>query len=670
MNKPLYAKLAAINIKKHARLYTPYIISATVTIAMFYVVGAITTGDGIASLYGGTYLRTVLQMGWVVIGIFSFIFLQYTNSFLMKQRKKELGLYSVLGMEKRHISKIMFFESLFISLSSIALGLIFGLVFDKLATLLLCKILRFEVKLGFHISTLSIILTVLVFGGIFLASLLANIRRVHKSNAVDLLHGESLGEKEPRTKWLLVLIGIVTLAAGYTIAIAVKSPLEALSLFFIAVICVIIGTYCLFVAGSIAVLKLLRKNKKYYYRPNHFNSVSGMIYRMKQNAVGLANICILSTMVLVMLSTTVSMYAATEDSIETRYPTDIEVRLCYNEKSEPYIQQMKQAVESTVKDSGRIMSGASAVDYLSFATTRNGDSFAAQGYNYTSSSGVHEFCFVTAEQYRALTGRELTLAENEVAAFSSASQLGEAFSLFDKNFTVKTRLDSFPPISDFSAMLLNIHYVVVSDESIIKDLDRGQRKAYDEHASSRTYEIRFNVDGTDEEKIACSHAVREKLNAKRDKAIKDDLQFYLDCKQAARDDFYSMHGSFLFLGIILGLLFLMVTVMIIYYKQISEGYDDKKRFEIMQQVGMSKAEVKKSISNQVLTVFFLPLVTAFIHLAFAFPIISRLMVVFNFTNTAVFVIGLLITAIVFAFIYAAVYAVTARAYYKIVSTDK
>lgn len=657
-----YPHIAATNIKKHGRLYAPYIISAIITVAMFYVMGAITSNEGVQMLSGASYLSMVLKMGWVIIGIFSLIFLLYTNSFLMKQRKKELGLYNVLGMEKRHISRIMFFETFFVSLISIIPGMVFGIVFDKLATLVLCRILHFEIKLGFSISPLSIAVTSAVFAAIFLISLVSNIVRIKKAKTIELLHSAAVGEKEPRTKWLLTIIGVIALAAGYTIAIVVKSPLEALVVFFFAVICVIIGTYCLFTSGSIAVLKLMRKNKKYYYKPRHFTSVSGMLYRMKQNAVGLANICILSTMVLVMISTTVSMYAGTEDSLNRRYSTDVNVEVRYTEKTEYYNAKMMDIVENTVEGCGRKMNGFEAFSFLSFATSRKGNDFIADGYNYSSTSSAHEFCIVTAEQYKQLTGNTVILNKDEVAVFDSANKIDGSFNLFGKTYKVKKKLDAFPSISDFSTLLVNIHYTVVADDSVIYELDREQRAAFGENASSMVFNMQFDLDGTDKEKVQCARTIRDNLGDHP-----KGVSFFVDSKQVQEDDFYAMYGSFLFLGIILGLLFLMVTVMIIYYKQVSEGYDDKRRFEIMQQVGMSKSEVKKTISNQILTVFFLPLVTAFIHLAFAFPIISRLMIVFNFTNTAVFVIGLLVTAAAFAAIYAAVYSLTAKAYYRIVS---
>lgn len=677
-NMMLSPKLALVNIKKHGKLYLPYIISAAFTTAMFYVMCEITFNDGITKMYGGSYLSTVLGMGDIVIGIFSTIFLLYTNSFLMKQRKREMGLYNVLGMEKKHISKIMFFETFFVALISIASGLLIGIIFDKLVTLFLCKLLHSVVDLGgFTFSIRAIILTCAVFLMIFFVSFVSNVIRVKRSKTIELLHSEKVGEKEPRTKIILTILGVALLTFAYICAVTVESPLQAINLFFFAVLAVILGTYCLFIAGSITVLKLLRKKKNYFYNSKHFTSVSGMLYRMKQNAVGLANICILSTMVLVMVSTTVSMYAGTEDSLRNVYPKDINISfMCTDDMDEfsaeefaGYEDVLVDSVRKTVADSGHTASNLIYYEYLNFATTRVGNEFFIEKEDdmITDINNLHELCFVTAEQCKQILGKEVVLNKGEVLVCDYKDKIGDSFDFFGKTYTVKQHLDDFPDICSYSSVIGNIHYVVVPDSETFEEIYYAQLNAYEDSFSLVSFILRFDLDGTEEEKISLSEDVDSNAEAALKKAMGDDAYLQTNCRDERRAEFASTYGSFFFLGIVLGLLFMVITVMIIYYKQISEGYDDKKRFEIMQQVGMSKEEVRKTIKNQVLTVFFLPLVTACIHLAFSFPIISKLLLVFNLTNTTVFLIALIVTAAVFAVIYAIVYILTARAYYKIVS---
>ncbi|HCX62731.1 MAG TPA: cell division protein FtsX, partial [Clostridiales bacterium] len=323
MNKFFYPKLAVNNIKKNSKTYIPYMLTCIGTIMMFYNICFLVVAKDIEIVQDSGSLRQVMLLGAMVIGIFSLIFLFYTNSFLIKKRKKEFGLFNILGMEKKHISKIIFFETLITSSITLIVGILSGILLSKLIILFLFKILSFNATFGFEISPTAIFASLCLFGSINVINFIFNITQVHLSKPVELLKGGNVGEREPKTKWLLTIVGALCLGTGYYIAVVTESPLAALNLFFVAVMLVIVGTYCLFTAGSIAVLKRLRKNKKYYYKPNHFVSVSGMIYRMKQNAAGLSNICILSTMVIVMISSTISLYTGMEDILKIQYPKDI-----------------------------------------------------------------------------------------------------------------------------------------------------------------------------------------------------------------------------------------------------------------------------------------------------------------------------------------------------------
>ncbi len=654
MNRMFYPKLAASNIKKNGKFYFPYILTCIGTVLMFYVMSFIAYNPGIMKMPGGGSLLGMMTFGTITIGIFSVIFLFYTNSFLMKRRKKELGLYNILGMEKRHIGKMLFFESLYIAVIGLAGGLLCGVLFSKLILLILLKMLNFTTPIAFGVSKRGIGMTIALFCVIFSVMLISNQTRVHLANPIELLRGGNVGEKEPRTKGILAVLGFLALGSGYFIAITTKSPIDAIPLFFVAVVLVIIGTYCLFTAGSIVLLKALRKRKNYYYQTKHFTSISGMIYRMKQNAVGLANICILSTMVLVMVSTTVCLYLGVEDALDFRFPADISIQKNYEPNDNASKDLLKQETLTRIKEAGRSIFEIKEQSYLAFSVGREGNRFVFDEHNNTiATSKQHVLVFISASEYQALTGKEASLKKDEVLIFSDPVKLGKTFDLFGTTYTVKGELTQAPIESDYKALLVNSHFIVVADDEVLEHIYQGEIEVYKEKASNMEYQLNIDINGTDEQIIACYHKV-------------EDLGDYTSSRAATRKDFYTIYGGFLFLGIFLGTLFLMATVLIIYYKQVSEGYDDKERFEIMQKVGMSKEEVKNSIGSQVLTVFFLPIVAAGIHVVAAFPMITRLLVLFNLTNTSLFIYCTLGTVILFAFIYAVVYLVTARVYYKIV----
>jgi len=597
----------------------------------------------------------------------------------MKRRKKELGLFCVLGMEKRHLAKIQLYETLMIAVISIGGGLLIGILFSKLILLLLFKLVHLDVPFGFHISPMAMILTALLFGAIFLLTLLTNLIRVGRAKPIELLRGGQVGQKEPKTKWLLAIVGVLALGAGYTIAIVVQSPLDAIFFFFVAVLLVILGTYCLFTAGSIVLLKLLRRRKGYYYRTKHFISVSGMIYRMKQNAVGLANICILSTMVLVTVSTTVALYAGMEDILTSRYPHDISVTLVGEEEGlldETTLTADTQTVRQAAEIQGMPITYLAGYQKLSFTMNREGDDFTAAGDNFIQSKKP-VLLFITAGQYEKLTGEKVELAEDEVLCYSSRKELGDSFRLLGQNYRVKEHLESFPIGKDYVSWVER-HCFVVADDAVFQGIYAQEKEAYPGEYSSPGAQIDLDLEGTDEQILACYYKISEAVADAttetgtyiEEDGIESEYTYstaFTECRQAAAADFYQLYGGFLFLGIFLGLLFLMATILIIYYKQITEGYDDKERFAIMQQVGMSRAEVKSAIRSQVLTVFFLPLIAAGIHIVFAFSIITKLLAVLNLTNIALFVWCSVGTIAVFALVYGIVYALTARAYYRIVS---
>ncbi|MDB8563782.1 FtsX-like permease family protein [Turicibacter sanguinis] len=642
MNKFLYPKLAWMNIKKNKQTYMPYILTCIGTMMMFYVMHAISLNDGLLNMPNSMSLQSILSMGVVVILIFSVIFLLYTNSFLIKRRKKELGLFNVLGMEKKHIAWVLFFETLFTSLISLALGLFGGIILNKLMFVLLLRLLKFDIPLGFELDMASIEFTAQCFSLIFILTLICNLVQIWMSKPIELLKGGKVGEKEPKTKWISAIIGVLSLGIGYGIALSVETPLAAIPLFLVAVIFVMIGTYELFTAGSIVVLKLLRKNKKIYYKKHNFIAISGMMYRMKQNAKGLANICILSTAVIVMLSTTVSLYVGMEESLHTQYPQDVFLR--GNDVNDEKINRINQILDDKVNEYQIKLKDEFHYKSKSMMATLKDGNYAL-GQNISSDS--YSFGFISIDDFNRLEQTDIQLSVDEVLIFSISGTYGkDSIMINNQVYQIKQEFDevSFQPKQENS--LFPVYLLIVNDIQIF-----GEEDVY--------YSVGFNVDNTDEVSVEFVDSLNTEFRL-------NSIDAYVSGAASSRADFLMSYGGLFFLGIFLGTLFLMATVLIIYYKQVSEGYDDKERFEIMQRVGMSKQEIRKTIRVQILMVFFLPLIFMMIHIAFAFPIITKLLALFGLMNTQLFLAATIGTIVIFASIYALIFNLTAKTYYKIV----
>ena len=661
MRKLFYARLALDNIRKNARTYIPYILSCVLTVAMTYILYMLPEDPGLTGTRGEITIRSTLVLGSFVVTIFAVIFLFYTSSFLTKRRRKEFGLLNVLGMEKKHLAKMMFFETLFVGLFSAVVGLALGVALSKLVLLFLLKLLDFDVAFGLTFSLKAALITLFIFAAIFLLILLNNIRLVHFASPVELLRGDKVGEREPKAKWLLALIGVLTLGAGYLMAVTIQNPLEALMFFFVAVVLVIIGTYCLFTAGSIAVLKLLKRNRHYYYQPEHFISVSGMMYRMKQNAVGLGNICILSTMVLVMLSATSTMFIGTESSLMGRYPREIAVQDWDLERRD----EVNAVIDDWLADNG--WTAENRIDYVKeefSGLLRDGRMIFDYTEDFDSGELVTLSC-VSLEDFNRLTGRNDVLEPGQIYLFpydgDSIELLGLEFETLD------------PGDVDLMATFTGSYYglygdiitLVTPDMATLEELDRRQQEIYDSAASSIIHQVAFDIaEPVDFENIFRQDDLFSRLS---EDAGVEGVRVYV--REQERDYIYSMNGGLFFLGVFLGLLFIMATVLIMYYKQLSEGYDDKRNFSIMRKVGLEKAEIRRSVRSQVLIMFYLPLITACIHIAFAFPFIMRLLPLVGINDVGLFALCTLVSVVAFALIYAACYALTARTYYRIVGSD-
>lgn len=660
-----YSSLARQSIKNNAKYYIPYFLSCIGSAAMFYIMFYLNGSKALDAMRGGGTLRVVLILGAIIIAIFSALVLFYTNGFLMKRRERELGLYNVLGMEKRHIGILLLWESFYSALIGIIGGLAVGILLSKLLLLILCSILHFEVPFGFEISTDGIWITVAVFCIIFILNLLNNLHRVGRSRPIEMLRSANTAEREPKSKWILNVVGVLALGGGYAIALAVESPIKALGLFFIAVLLVIIGTYCLFTSGSIAVLKLLRKNKKYYYKTRHFTAISGMLHRMKRNAAGLASICILSTMVLVTVSSTLCLYLGADEVLSDRYPNDIS--LVFKDPGPGTDKAAHEAIAAAADKQGVRVDNISEEKSLELSLRLDGNRLIRdeQSIEYSlADDNIVIAYFISADTYAAQTGavQELRRGQALVQAFDFTFDLPEQMEIMSLPFEM-CPVDNFPKKGEVSSYVAKMLCFVVCDDDLYA-LSEASKAVYDNNVSVLTMRIGFNVDAVSAQQIAFADELMDELSS--GKCEYDML--YTDCRAEGEGDFYAMYGGFFFLGIFLGTLFLMATVLIIYYKQISEGYEDAERFKIMQQVGMSRQEVKSSIHSQIMTVFFLPLAMAGVHIAFAFKMITRLLEIFSLYNVKLFALCCIGAFLIFALIYAAIYSLTAKAYYKIVRT--
>lgn len=686
--KRLYPKLAWQSLKHNGKFYFPYFLTILFTAAVFYILMALSRADDLPSKIRYAYLGAFMQIGVFLVGVFAVVFLFYTNSFLMKRRTKELGLYNVLGMGKGNIAAVLIWETLILGLSGVVGGILTGMLLQRLMTLIIYRVVRFSTGFSFYISWPGILVTAIFFGAVLLLNLLCNLVRMGRQNPVAMMREGSAGEKEPKAKWLLALVGFLALGGGYYIAVRAASAIEAFANYFTAVFLVILGTYCLFTAGSITILKLLKKNKGYYYKTGHFITVSGMLYRMKRNGVGLANICILCTMTLVMISGTVSLYLGTESVTETRTPADWTSTLtfCPAEGDEPDFEALTERVEAVAAAQG--VPATDSFGFLSASQTQ----YLWDGVldtcpvDETGAIGAEVAClFLTADAYGVLTGKPVSLEADEVLVWTS-QPLSDTLTLTYRNyipeepggeprtFRIKAFLDTFPATGGWSPMIgaanagLDGICAVVSDEAVLLDLYDQYRLAYG--SLSMNWTLFTTLSGTDAEKLDAYNAAFVNFE---DGAYPDFTgtgswtAFSTESKQMNLAESYNLNGGFFFLGVFLGVLFLMAAVLIIYYKQISEGYEDRQRFQIMQQVGLERRQIKRSINRQILVVFFLPLLAAALHLLFDFRLMVLLLQLFAMTDVKLTAICSLLTFGVFAALYVLVYRITARSYYKIVS---
>ena len=653
MNRAFYLNLAIDNLKKNARTMIPYILTSVLTTMMLYLVISLTKNPHLNEMMGARTLTEMLGYGIVIIKIFAIIFLFYTHSFLVKRRQKEFALFSILGMEKKHLARVLFYETLICLFVSLGIGIGLGLLFDKAMVLLIERILNMKVTLGFYVSFQAMKDCLVTFSCIYVWIYLYSMIRMHVSSPIELLHSQHMGEKEPKAKWFLAMMGILCLGVGYYLSVSTKNPLSAFLYFFVAVILVILGTYLLFTTVSVAFLKLLKKNKNYYYKTNHFISISSLMYRMKQNAVGLANICILSTMVLVMLSTTLSMWFSIDEVVNAQWSREV-VANAYGQSWDVNFEDVTNKIVDMKITPKNILSYKSLTfsGYLKDGVLTT--DFKTEGMNAVSAA--QQFICLPYKEVKAYEGLHGSLKPNEVYLYSNTGKdYRGSLSLFGKDYIVKKQLTSLhldknnPDVTDRICLIVN-------SMDTLKAIEQDETATYGQNASRLQAVYAFDCGGKD-------RSVVQKIMKSNDEELNSLIWA---SKSEKAQGLIGMYAGFLFIGIFLSTLFIMATILIMYYKQITEGYEDKERFEIMQKVGLEQKDVKKAIHSQILTVFFMPLCVAGIHVCFAYPLIEKLLHLLFVSNAMLFIKVTALCFVVFALIYILIYLFTSKVYYDIV----
>lgn len=670
MKGGLYLRLAWQGIRKNRRLYIPFLLTGSVMVMMYYIVANLCYSPTLMQMAGGSVLGSILPFGNLVIAAFSMLFLLYTHSFLIRQRAAEFGLYNVLGMGKKHLARILIWETLLLAAATLVCGLGLGMALSKISELVLLRILGIPAGYDVSVSPAAIGQTAPLFAAIYAVLLLSALLRIARMNALGMLRETRVGEKPPKANWLVAVLGIVLLAAAYYLAVTIKTPTEALGIFFVAVLMVILATYMLFVSGSVALCRALQKNKRYYYKPNHFISVSSMVYRMRRTGAGLASICILSTMVLVTLSSTGSLYIGSEDALKARYPFDVQLRLRF-ENAEQLTPELIEQTDEILKDvpmsrriALRVGEASGYFGKTGLILDMDDENLGMAGYDR-----VGNLCLVPLEDYNRAVNGNVELSSGECLLYSPRLDLSgmETFDIGGlKTLRIQRMLEDFPQY-DGEAMAMMIPTVTLVTPDYDALVEAFAHVIVNERFQAVTpfYFLSFDTGLSKEENIALGKELQERMSSLSFEGLRR-----LDCRDWERDDYFATFGSLFFVGILLSIVFLFAAVLIIYYKQLSEGYEDQSRFAIMQKVGLTKPAIRKSVNSQMLTVFFLPLGLAGVHLGFAYPLVWKLLVAFGLTNLGLVLLVTVICYLIFCTFYVLVYKLTASAYYSIVSGGK
>lgn len=673
MKRGLYFRLAATGMSKNKKFYFPYIFTCFCMVMMYYIIQFLRISDDFRTMRGGESMQMILEMGTPVIAVFSWILLYYTNSFLIRRRQKEFGLYHILGMGKRELVKILIWENLMTAVISIAGGLLGGILFSKLAELAAVRIVGNHLGYKMTIEPKAIYYTVSLFLAIFAVILLRMLIFIFRTKPVDMLKSETAGEKPPKANWILAIVGLIILAGAYWIAVSIEEPMEAMLWFMVAVLMVIVATYLLFIAGSVAFCRLMQKKKNYYYKTRHFVSISSMVYRMKRNGAGLASICILSTMVLVMVSSTVCLYASIEGNLAKGYPQQFSVEMASGSSLEDKDREekLKETVGQTINENKIKLKETKEYHILSTACVKTDEGIKFEHENIKSLDSLKMLYILTVADYNRLTGENLSLEKNELYVYlPDEAYEKDTFQVEGcGNWKNKGTPDNQFICGDDVETLNSGVYLIVPDEDVMDQFEAAQRAVYGENASSEKLCYAFDTDLSEEGQVSLVSELQNNISTLQ----LQDEQFPMvnvNARAVSKSDYYALYGGLFFLGILLGSVFIFGMILIIYYKQITEGYEDQGRFSIMMKVGMTRKEVRQSINSQVMTVFFLPLAMAGMHTAFSFPIIRKILKMFAMNDEKLLILVMICCYLAFTVFYAAVYLLTSREYYKIVSRDE
>ncbi|AMD96748.1 peptide ABC transporter permease [Streptococcus sp. oral taxon 431] len=655
-------KLAISNLIKNRKLYYPFALAVLLAVTISYLFYSLTFNPKMVEMRGGSSIQFTLQLGLIVVTLASAIIVLYANSFVMKNRSKELGIYGMLGLEKRHLIGMTFKELLIFGLVTVTAGIGIGALFDNLIFALLLKLSKMKVELVATFQWSVVLSILLVFGFIFLVIVFLNAIRIIRMDALQLSREKAKGEKKGRFLVFQTILGLLSLGSGYYLAQSVTNALLAISTFFLAVILVILGTYLLFNAGITVFLKMLKKNKKYYYKPNNLISVSNLIFRMKKNAVGLATIAILSTMVLVTMSAATSIYNGSENIKKLLYPHDMSIS-----GQNVEVEDLDQLLTQYAKEKNLTISTKDVLSYASFGlSSQDGTKLTtfAKGQNSVMPKTV--FLVFDQKDYEKMTGQKLNLTNNEVGLFAKNDGLKgqKAFSLNNQNYTIKQEIQQ-----DFLRdHVANQYVLLISDYNylVVSNLQDFLDKYQDSAIYTQLYGG-MDVTASKEEQLKLSDDFDAYVNNFSHNLKNEDGMVYgANIASESTVEMNALFGGVLFIGIFLSIIFMVGTVLVIYYKQISEGYEDRERFVILQKVGLDQKQIKQTINKQVLTVFFLPLAFAFLHLAFAYHMLSLILKVVGVVDSAMMLSVTLSICGIFALVYVLIFMITSRSYRKIV----
>ena len=655
-------KLAISNLIKNRKLYYPFALSVILAVTISYLFYSLAFNPKIVDLRGASAIQFTLQLGLVVVTLASAIIVLYANSFVMKNRSKELGVYGMLGLEKRHLIGMTFKELLIFGLVTVTAGIGIGALFDNLIFALLLKLAKMKVELVATFQWSVVLSILLVFGFIFLVIVFLNAVRIIRMDALQLSREKAKGEKKGRFLVLQTLVGLITLGGGYYLAQSVKDPVSAVLTFFIAVMLVIFATYLLFNAGITVFLQLLKKNKRYYYQPNNLISVSNLIFRMKKNAVGLATIAILSTMVLVTMSAATSIYNGSENMKKLMYPHDFDVK-----GQNVEVEDLDKLLTQYASEKNLIISTKDVLSYASFGLSSQ-DGTKLTTFEKGQNSVMPKTVFLVFDQkdYENMTGQKLNLTGNEVGLWAKNDQLKgqKAFSLNNQEYRIKEEIQQDFIINHVS----NQYVLLISDYNylVVPDLQNFLDKYQDSAVYTQLYGG-MDVNASQEEQLKLTDDFDAYVNNFSHNLQSEDGMVYNGTTRSdAIIEMNSLFGGILFIGIFLSIIFMVGTVLVIYYKQISEGYEDRERFVILQKVGLDQKQIKQTINKQVLTVFFLPVIFAFLHLAFAYHMLSLILKVIGVVDTAMMLSVTLSICGIFALVYVLIFIITSRSYRRIV----